>query len=253
MPKNNNCIVPVRRPRDNIEVSSDYSPSRTPNNGNLSVVLLGGNIPYGMRSFGPYSLLKIGTKTILDYQIETIRNVFGDCEIMLVAGYMADKVIKRRPDDIRIIENQLFENSNECEQIRLSLNSILNTNVLFITGNLLFNEATLKIIDAKKNCLVYETNNQVPREEIGLAINENKVTSLSFAIDENKWCNVAYFTNKTIDRLRSIVSDKKNKKMFMFEIIDSMLEKYDFYAMTSNDVKIRIIDCPKDLRDENTN
>lgn len=240
MATSNSFIVPVRRPKEKESKQAKF--------GDITFVLLSGSVPYGMKSFGPHPLFKLENSTLLDIQIDIINKTFVNCEIILVTGYLADKVIKKRPDNVRIIENQLYETTNECEQMRLAINNTNNENIIFISGNMLFNEKTLSVIDRNKSCLVYETSNQISREEIGLSVTNNIVTSMSYAIDENKWCNIAYFNNKILEKIKYLTSEKRNRKMFMFEIIDSILDKTEIYGVTSPDIIVKKIDSPKDLK-----
>ena len=91
----------------------------------MSVVILAAGMNYRAKSYGPKCLLTDKNDiTLLSLQINNIRAVYPESEIILTVGFEADKILKKVPSDVRIIENQLYENTNTIEEIRLSLNNI---------------------------------------------------------------------------------------------------------------------------------
>lgn len=211
--KTNRCVVPTR-------------PNQSKKNyDQLSVIILAASQGYRMKSYGPKSLLKASNgKTILENQISNIKSIYKDCEIVVVAGFDADSIIKNKPDNCRIVENQLYEESGEVEQLRLGLNNIENNKVLIINDGVHFNKESIKDITQDGSCLLVDED-QLSNDEIGVTIVDNKVTILSYAINDYKWCNISYFTGKELDMIKSFCSNREKKKLFMFECLNEILEK----------------------------
>jgi choline kinase len=189
----------------------------------VSVIILGGNAGYKMRTCGSSSLIKIKDKMLIEYQIDVLKQKFVNPDIILVTGFDSDKVIKNRPSTVRIVENQL-EGTNEVEQLRLALNNVINDAILVIGGDILFDFRTLTYLDLNITCLVGERLNMMPSNSVGLTIDSSKATMMGHGI-QPKWCHISYFRDKELKILKQLCSDRSKNKMFLFEIINTILDK----------------------------
>ena len=90
----------------------------------FTIIILGENHGYRMKSYGPLPLIKIHNKTLIERQINAIKDTFINFEIILCTGYDSVKTInfireKFSNINIRAVENQIHYNSNCCESARL--------------------------------------------------------------------------------------------------------------------------------------
>ena len=86
-----------------------------------------------MKSYGPKCLFTTSNgSTILNKIITNVKKVYPHCEIIVAAGFEADKVIETTPAEVRIVENQLYDKTNMVESIRLSLNNAVHNDVKII-------------------------------------------------------------------------------------------------------------------------
>jgi choline kinase len=228
------CIAPTR------QINVDRN--------NITVIILAANIGYGMKSYGPKTLLSVNDKeTLLEYQINLIRTVFPKADIILVVGFLADRIIKKCPPGIRIIENQLYENTNEVTQLRLALNCTITENVLIIKDDIIFNAETLKEISKDKTCLIYDSTDKIDNENIGVTIVDGYVTTFAFDVP-NKWCHIAYLTIKDLKSIRSICNNKDNARLYFFEALNMLLNKVEkIKAIEPKSMEIIKIDNSRDL------
>ena len=204
-------VVPTRRRR----VERD----------DITVIILAANIGYGMKSYGPKSLLNINpTETLLEYQLNMIQTSFPYADIILVVGFAADRVIKRCPPGVRIVENQLYENANEVEQIRLALNCTLTDNVLILKDDIVFNTETFCEISRDQSCLIYDSKNQIDESNIGVTVINGYATAFSYDI-EDKWCHIVYLTVKDVTVLKNICNKRDRSKMYLHEALSIMLQR----------------------------
>ena len=121
-------------------------PSTTIENNDLSVIIPAAGTGHRMKSYGPKCLLPISTtQTIIENIIKNVKKGYPNSEITTVVGFEADRVIKTIPKGVRIIENQFYSETNVVESLRLALNSITNTRVLIIYGDLIFNTKSKSI------------------------------------------------------------------------------------------------------------
>lgn len=212
-----------------------------------TIILLCDTPGYRMKSYGPPSLLQIhGEKRLIDIQIECIKKHFNNFEIILCCGFDADKICKYvkskyKHINIRLVENQLFNESNSCETVRLALNNTNNDKIFILDGNLWFPQEIFGQHDYNTSMVLIEKK-QLEGLEIGVNTNEkNQVEHFSFGA-KNYWSEVFYLSNyEIIDSLRKILSNPDYKHKFVFEALNELLStKFDLVAVT-NKTKIKKI------------
>ena len=76
----------------------------------ISVVIPAAGMGYRMKSYGPTCLLSANKKqTLIQKTIDNIKKVLTYSDIIVVLGFESEKVIKNLPRDIRVVENNLYE------------------------------------------------------------------------------------------------------------------------------------------------
>lgn len=228
------CVAPVRR----------HTYSRT----DTTIIILAANIGYGMKSYGPKSLININDdETLLEYQLNLVQTSFPNSDVILVVGFSADRIIKKCPPGIRIVENQLYETTNEVEQIRLALNCTLTDNVLIIKDDIVFNQDTLHNISRENSCIIYDSNNRIDSNNIGVTVVNNYATFFSYDID-TKWCHILYLTQKENKMLKSLCNRKDRAKMYLHEVLNLMLNRVGkIRAIEPTNMEIIKIDTSKNI------
>ncbi len=231
-------------------------PTKSKNNKlDMSVIILSAGVGSRIKSNEPRSLIKIGTKTLLEHQIDLINNNLNNHEIIGVFGYAIEKIIRKVYGKVRVVENQLYENTNNSESLRLAVNNASRRNIMFFHGDLYFNDAVFKSIDFKKSFLVVDRKEMMKSKEIGVTIQNNKATILSYGLP-TKWCQIAFITGKELKILRNVLSKLQGsqKKMLSFEVINKMISMgANFECYEPNNMSIIEIDCIKDIKNENFN
>lgn len=214
----------------------------------LSVIILAGTIGYRMKSYGPQCLFRTSDKqTILDLQVQVINMAYPNSEITIVTGFEADKVIKKAPQNLRIVENQLYEDTNTIEEARLALNSIIDNHVLIIHSDIIFNFDAIDSITKNESCILYDKDGHMPTEDIGVTIIDNKATIFSYGV-ENKWCYIAYLQGQELDLFRKFCRQRDNKRLFVHEGLNYILNKRGkLQAVCPEDMYVRKITAIKDI------
>jgi hypothetical protein len=85
--------------------------------------------------------------------------------------------------------------------------------------------------------------------EVGCIVNSRgNLENMMYDLPK-KWSQIAYFQDKELEMLRSIVCNRKNRKMFMFEIINKIIEEGGLFKCVE-DPSIRIVDVDtsKDIK-----
>jgi len=212
----------------------------------VTIVLLSENHGHRMKSYGPISLIKLGGKTLLEKQIETIVSTFENFEIIICSGFETSKTvsfIKSKFSDlnIRIVENQMHYNSNCCESARLCLNNTMNSKVLFCGGGVLITPAHINAISFNKNCALIQNESNDSNFEIGVIENDLLLENFVIGIKNKFWSEIFYLNGeKEINHFMSIVSNPDYKNRFMFEAINEFNKKFNVITVRAQKAPLKI-------------
>ena len=106
-------------------------------------------------------------------------------------------------------------------------------NILFFHGDLYFNDKALSNLNYKKSFLLIDSKNMMKPKEIGVTIQNNKATMLSYGLP-TKWCQMAFITGKELKILKNILCKLQGsqKKLLSFEIINSPRTASPFFILS---------------------
>ena len=170
----------------------------------VSIAILSAGIGDRIKSYEPRSMIKIGGKTLIEHQISVISSCFDDPEIIAVLGYNATRVIKKLNTHVRVVENQLYQDTNCAESIRLAYHNTIKNNFLFIHGDLYFNIDTLANLDYNKSFIVIDNKSRFNEKEVGVTVNKSGTAEiLSYGLP-TKWGQIAFFTGRELRILQQI-------------------------------------------------
>lgn len=215
----------------------------------ISVAILTAGCGKKIKSYEPRSLLKINGDSLINHQIKTLNQVFDSPEIITVIGCHANKIIKKVNKKTRIVENQLYSENNSSESMRLALNNTLNENFMFLHGDLLFNKNCLKV-DYDHSFVIIDNKENIKNEEVGATVTNGELSILSYGLS-TKWAQIAFFTNREYELLKSLFLkyEEKDKKKLSFEVINSIVEMGgSFRCYEPKNMKIKEIDRIGDIR-----
>jgi len=189
----------------------------------ISVAFLSAGIGNKIKSYEPRCLLKIEDKTLIEHQQNTVNNFFKMPEILIVVGCQANKTIKKLQNKIRIVENQIYSDTNSSESLRLAFNNSLHQNFMFVHGDIHFNIKTLDVC-YEKSFIIVDSKGMIKENEIGVTTVNNKASILSYGLPL-KWCQIAFFTGKEHRILKNILQrfTDRDKKKLSFEIINEVI------------------------------
>lgn len=195
----------------------------------VTVVLLCDSPGYRMKSYGPPSLITISENRLIDWQIAAIKQAFKNFEIILCVGFDSEKISKYvrnkyKSLNIRMVENQVYNDSNSCESARLALNNTNNDRVLICDGNLWLDQKTLSSMRDDKSYILTE-DDPCGNLEVGVNLDKfNEVQHFSFGACKT-WSEIILLNNQDIiETFRRIIglSDYRNK--FIFEALNELIK-----------------------------
>ena len=210
------------------KISKKKTEENVVNNNLITFILLCDMPGNRMKSYGSTSLIEINGKKLIDIQIEAIKNKFKNYEIIICCGFDAENLYKyirtsHKKENIRIVENQIFNNSNSCESLRLCLNNLINTKAFIVDGSLVFKSNIFDNISLDTNFVMIE---KTPSEnlEIGVNINEyDFVEHLSFGA-KYIWSEILFLSeDKIIDSMRKLLGNIDYKNKFIFEALNDII------------------------------
>ncbi len=232
--RTNRFIVPIK------PVSQDSS--------NITVVILASTPNPRMKTMPPVSLMTVDKQhNVLDLQVESIVAAYPQAQIVLVAGHDIGQVVDRRPKNVRIVENPLYEMTGEVDELRLGLNNVTTEHVIIIDGNVIFNAAAIKQLRGHGSCTLVDRSNQIDKDCLGVISNNSKIENIAFGV-QDKWCYITYLQNKEFTILRRFINVRSRGKLCVFESLNYVTSHGGLiYAVGQSGGYLRKINTSKDL------
>lgn len=202
----NRNVVPTRVTRDEIDITVAIIASR--------------QFAYTKQLGNLFLCKNLNGTTLLDYQISLINNVYPKADIVVVSGYMCEKLHTKRNNKYRVVENQLFDQTNEFEDIRLIVNNIYTNNLILINGHLMFNKVCLQYNG--QSSLLYKDGDN--KQELGLTILDGNVTRIDFGLNGTIFDQICCLNRHELDILRKFIHNKDKNKLMLSEVLNMIME-----------------------------
>lgn len=213
----------------------------------LAVIIPAAGLGHRMRSSGPKCLLEINGQTLLDRQIEIWNRLFKPVEIIVIGGFEIESIEKAVVNKARLVYNHLYESTNVTYSIYLGLINTIQKNVIISYGDLYFNDAAVRGINALDYITVVGSKNMHERE-VGYLSNGAYVSSFNYS-SPLKWGHITYVPHQLLSVFRKTVKQSAAKKQFLYEALNSILEKNShIVAMTNIAGEVTDIDTGEDFR-----
>jgi len=222
----------------------------------LSIVILSAGNTIDKRFKRAIGLIEFNNGIrLIDYQITTLAALYPMGEIIVVVGYDADNIIKyirKKFPDVRIVENENYEITNNVRSLGLALVVQHNPNLLVINGDLFFNKTTIENMAIGNSKILIDRKRQIGDEEAGATIINGLATYISHGLDI-KWGQIAFLNKRELEYVTSAAIDRNNSKKYVYELLNESMEKECAYETMENKGIIKEFDCIKDLEYFNAN
>ena len=202
----------------------------------------------------PQCLLKIGKKTILERQIESL-NSAGIKEIVIVTGYLSDEVEKFcKGKNVKCLFNPFYEVSG----IALTLWVVkdeLKEDFILLYSDVLFDSKIVKgLIESKENiCLAIKKGEL--REEAEKVIETDGIVEGISKVDMGKknaeYIGISKFSDKGKEKLVEELNliAKKDLNISFIRVVDDIIKKGEKIGVYDiKDSRFTDIDFPEDLK-----
>jgi choline kinase len=213
-----------------------------------------GNRLYPLTKEIPKTLLKINGKTILEHQLENLRQC-GINDIVMVIGYQANKIEQLAGADIRYIYNPFYEITNSLVSLWFARSEI-GGNFVYLHSDVVFDRRILEnLLRQKKDiCLVVEQKKCV-EEDMKVRVVNNLIVEIGKKIPlpdtYGEFIGIARFSKAGSAVLSNVLENivREGNMMPWFEsAIQRLVEKGTQINQIDTKGKPWIeIDFPKDL------
>ncbi len=122
-------------------------------------------------------------KSILDFQIESLKKKIDDKNIIIVVGYKKDLIMKRFPE-LNYVYNNAYEKTNTAKSLLVALKKI-DDDVICMNGDIFFQEKVLDLmLEQELSCCLVD-NKKCADEEVKYNLkNDGTINQLSKIIKD---------------------------------------------------------------------
>jgi len=220
----------------------------------MKAIILAAGIGSRLGKPHPKPLTKLTTdETIMSRQVEYLSRIIGLDNIIVVVGFKKDLIMEAFPN-LSYVYNNFYDTTNTSKSLLLALRKIDNSDVLWLNGDVVFDENVLNpIIDFNGSCMAVNTNS-VDDEEVKYNINNNGTIKqvskeisdgLGEAVGINKICK------KDLSLFIQSLEKCKNQDYFEKGLEYSIEQGLQLYPVEISDYLCIEVDFKDDLKSVN--
>jgi len=205
----------------------------------------------------PKSLIKIGGKEILGYQLDYLLNN-GITNFVIATGLFHEKIeryIKDNYPDIRVtfVYNPIYEKTNYIYTLWLTRNYV-NDDVLLLHGDLVFNKILLKkLVDFDKNGVLVSKKIRRSEKDFKAVISNERVVKIGVNLRGGNvyTCMPMYKLRKEdfliwINKIEEFVNEGKTN-LYAEDALNELTDKIEMYPVYFTNELCMEIDIREDI------
>jgi choline kinase len=206
-----------------------------------------------MKSYGPKSLIELpGNHNVISRQIDLLASAYPHAEIIVTLGFGAEQVIKYLPRSVKVVENELYAETNVARSIGMGLRVANHSHVLIVYGDLVFTSEAIDGLAGLKSSILVDKSGQIGAGEVGATIVGGKITHLAYNLP-TKWAQILYLTGTELELFKKFAWDKDRRNWFGFEVLNKVLDAGgSFKAIERPSMRIAEIDFSADIENART-
>ena len=209
-----------------------------------------------LTKYTPQCLLKVGSKTILERQVENLKKL-GIEDIIVITGHLSKEIEKCKEElGIKTLFNPFYEVSGMALALWL-VQKELKESFIFLYSDVLFDPKIITyLLESEWDiCLSIKKKRIVVREEAEkVVVKDGIITNISKVrtVEENgEFIGIAKFSSIGADKLITELNQtaKTNLNASLIEVIDSLIKNGE--TITARDIEgasFVDIDFPEDLK-----
>lgn len=214
----------------------------------ISVVIPAAGLGRRMKSYGPKSLLRLGSENVLRRQVRLIRKNLPGCDIVVVVGFEAVRVRRSLPAGVKVVVNDGFETNNVAHSIALGLAACRHPRALVIYGDLVFNDSLLApFARPSGSAVVVDSQGRLRPGEVGVTVADSLAHYFCFGMPV-KWGQVVYLDESDKARFEEFVARPGKGRYFGYEVLNALIDTGSvFHAVEPQGMLLAEVDSSKDL------
>jgi hypothetical protein len=171
------------------------------------------------KSSGSVSFYKYKGSQLMDFQIDCIKRICRNPQIIFVTGADTNKMAKhKRRAEFCIVENKIHELANNAEDLRIGINAAMYDQTFWMDGRFVPTIKTFRSIlvnPKSSSCLVYKRDNF----DLGVVCNSNNIITSFLYKAPLKVRGLYYLNTVDTNRLKNKVSISFNHNMFDYDLL----------------------------------
>jgi len=212
-----------------------------------------------LTEYKPKALLEAGGKSLLHYQLESLRKNMDLKDVYIVTGHCS-KLIENFAHSCKIIENPRYKDTNNIYSLWLMKNRVKEGFIL-LNSDVLFHEQILeKIIKSDfENAIIVDDYKDLGEEEMKIVLNDNKLVEISKDIEPKKatgeYIGISKFSKSCakvlFDKIDELIREGKTSEWYE-KAFTEIVNDLDIYGVSTDGLPWIEIDDFTDLKNAQT-
>ncbi|MFH0794463.1 MAG: phosphocholine cytidylyltransferase family protein [bacterium] len=203
----------------------------------------------------PKGLLKVGERTLIEYQIEFLRSA-GISEIGVVTGHGAAKVRRTCGRRVAYVHNRRYKQTNSLYSLWIAKEFVGGDACLILNSDVLFHPDLLRrLLEARwENCILVDFRKGLGEEEMKVVVENDRIVAISKNLPpssaQGENLGIVKCGRDGARRVFEIAEQRALQKewdLWVPHAIQSLIGQQDFYAVASNGLPWIEIDYHHDL------
>lgn len=212
-----------------------------------SVILIHSLPDRKIKSLGNKALIDLGKYNILDYQIQFIKKLVKNPEIIVVGGFehkKLSKYINKKYHNIKYIYHEITDYINIGLSIQLGLRLATGSDAIIMNGNLFIDKRAIKDIKSKYKNINAILSTKQTKSPIGCIKNNNQVLQNCFFDLPYPVYDFIRINQESLPTVKDIIySTYDLDKFYLFEIYNTIINhNIDLYTVDIDSRHIEILD-----------
>jgi hypothetical protein len=213
----------------------------------LAVVIPAAGPCRKMRAFGPKPLIHLDEgRSFLRRQLELLRAAHPAAEFVVVLGWDADKVARALPDWVRVVENELYEETGAARSVAMGLRATTAKTALVVWGDAYFTRKTLASLPVGGSAVLLERG-EAPSEEVGATTEGGEVLSFNYGLLDT-WARMMVLSGRELALFKSLAGHPDRRTFQAFEIMNAVIDEGGaFRAHFNGGEPVVVLNTARDL------
>lgn len=212
----------------------------------VAVVIVAAGPGRRMRAYSPKALIPLPDgRTVLQRQVDLARQAWPGADVVVVAGYQAERLARALPAGCRLVENERFEETGTARSALLGVRATTAPRVALLLGDLVFEEGALRPLQGRRSAVLVDPGPADPAEA-GVTVVDGRATAFGFGL-ARRWAGAALLAGRELQLFKALAAGPERDRLLLCEVFDQALDRRgDFQAVEAGGRVVRI-DAVADL------